>query len=180
MNRKIAATLTTLAASAVAITGVVAASPAANAEAAQSAPQKRTTIAFSARTDHILTGLHVKTSPTGNATLTVKASQPSALGLPVLRQGPHRVVTSGGVRFRTADANLVFGHWGFNTTNRDVNAVINKSARATFFKLKRMPNRPAGTYKVVFNNIGAGNFNTILDTQSFHVGDTFGVVRLPS
>lgn len=175
MNRKIATTLSTVAASAVVMTGALAAAPAANAQAA---PQERARIQISARTDAVLERANVTTSPTGTARLTLSANEPTALSLKVVRSNANRVATNGGVRFRTSDANLAFGHWRFSTKNRTVSAVINKNAEANFFRLKPATSGPAGKYQVVFNKLGAGQFNAILDTKTFHAGDIFGRVVL--
>lgn len=174
MNR-FAKGMTTLAASAVVVTGTLAAAPAANAQAA---PQERARVHISARTDAVLERAHVTTSPTGTARLTLSANEPSVLSLKVVRSNANRVATNGGVRFRTSGADLAFGHWRFSKKNHTVSAVINKSARANFFRLKAAPSGPRGKYQVVFNKLGAGQFNTILDTKTFHAGDIFGRVVL--
>ena len=169
MNRKVATTLTTLP-HPPSRSRRVAVAPAANA---QSAPQERTTIAFSARTDRILDGSAREDVADRQRPLTVKASQPSALGLQVLRKARTVLSPAAESGSSSADANLVFGHWGFNTTNRNVNAVINKNARATFFKLKAR--RPARRH--VQGGLQQHRRRQLQHHprhQSFHAGDTFG------
>lgn len=175
MNRKIATAMSTVAASAVVMTGALAVAPGANAQAVS---QDRARIHFSARTDAVLERAHVTTSPTGTARLTVSANEPSVLSLKVVRSNANRLATNGGVRFRTSDGDLAFGNWRLSTKNRTVSAVINKSARANFFRLKPALSGPKTKYQVVFNKLGAGQFNAILDTKTFHAGDIFGRVHI--
>jgi hypothetical protein len=175
MNR-FAKGMTAFAASAVVVTGALAAAPVATAQTA--APEGRTNVHFSARTDRVLERAHVTTTPTGTARLTTSANEPSVISFKVVRKNRHLHANNGGIRFRAGDGNLALGHWSFNTNTRKVNATINKSARATFFRLKHATNGPADKYRVVFNNLGAGQFNAILNTKTFEAGDTFGRVIL--
>jgi hypothetical protein len=175
MNR-IAKSLTTVAAStAVVAAGALAAAPVASAE---QAPAQRTNVHVSPRTDRVLERADVRTSPTGTARVTISGSEPTVISFQVTKKNANRTANSGGVRFQAGPGNLVFGHWTFNKSTHKVTATINKSARANFFRLKPAPSGPANKYQVVFNKLGAGQFNTILKTKTFHAGDIFGRVRL--
>lgn len=178
MNNAVTRSITSVAAAGLLLAGAIAAAPAASAE---QAPMGHSKVKFTARTDRVLEKADVTVTPMGSARLSENSDGHKVVRFDVVRSNPRhtKVAHDGGIRFRTEDGNLALTRWRMNAKKGTVSAVINKSARADFFTLQAAPRHPKGTYRVVFNKIGAGNFDTILDTTSFNVGDRFGLVRLP-
>lgn len=181
MQRSIVRILTLSAASLGLVVGGLGAADASApaSQAAKASDKGFTRVAIAPAVVDLVTSAGIAVSPIGEATAFSYRST-VALRFPISRfaGGGTRILHTGGVRFKSADAWVALKRFRINLNKGNVSALANNAIRIDVFNTHKSHRPKLGNVRLDLTTQGAKALNNFFKPDAFHGGDTFGYARV--